>query len=104
MAELVVAEWITIAIAYFWVGILFAMVSVQKQWEIAMDFTYIPLWPFYLFLWLPMIIFIGFGMIIYGIGKILIMDNINPRIRMKVREVKYRRQVKKYRPKYGYDK
>lgn len=104
VGELYIPSWVIYTFLYFIIGGLWSFASWYNDWEVTIDLTDYPLWPFYIFLWLPMIVFITIGLLTWGIGVVLIKETIMPKVRHRYYQFKYRREVNKFKPKYGYDK
>ncbi|KKN28194.1 hypothetical protein LCGC14_0856950 [marine sediment metagenome] len=102
--DLFIPMWVLYTIGYFIMGIFWATLSVHNDWTVEADFNDIPLWPFYIFFWLPMIVFMVIGLFIWGFAVVLLKEQIFPKIRHKYYQFRYRREVNKFKPKYGYDK
>ena len=103
MDSIFIPTWAAYLTVYLLIGIVWALISSINNWEVELDFDYMRLWPFYLFFWLPMIIFIVIGFSIFAV-IVTIKDTFIPFFRRNIRQHKYRKEVRKYRPKYGYDK
>ncbi len=106
MDELYIPLWALYLIGYFIIGGILSFASWYNDWEVETNdgLDYIPLWPFYFFFWLPMVVFIIIGMLLYGIIVIVFKEHIFLKLRQKYYQFKYRREVNKFKPKYGYDK
>lgn len=104
VSEIIIPFWVIYILMYLIIGSMFSFASYKEDWGIEYDLSYIPLWPFYIFFWLPMIIFIGIGLLLYGLIVVVFRDKVIPRLRRYHSQYKYRKRVKKFKPKYGYDK
>jgi ABC-type dipeptide/oligopeptide/nickel transport system permease component len=109
-------------VIYIVIGIIIGFIARRSDWEV----DSVPIWPLMIFLWLPIILLILIVSAIFfplwglyeGSKRVIewlydTMDDIldSERVRRtRARfshwwgEFRYRRHVKKYKPKYGYDK
>ncbi len=102
VVEFIVPEWVGYILFYLVFGVAWAVFSIHNDWDVTIDFRDYPLWPWFIVFWLPIVVLTSIGMIGYGIVVILFKENIIPKFKYRYSRFKYRKEVRKHRPKYGY--
>lgn len=104
MDEIIIPPWLIITIIYFIIGIVLGIISYMEDFGTYSGTDWIPFWPLVLMFWLPMLIFTPPIMLIKAMLKTDRVTITKIKFRNWISQVKYRREVKKHKPKYGYNK